>query len=269
MKNCSWILLFLLTSSACGSEDVASVNASVAMGLSSSLTPPANAAAVGQDQSGSVFTVESARAHVRDIELDLPDGLRCSDLVDFVPEPPVSCDSSDSDDSPGDDPSDHDTIRIAGPFVFDLVAQTSTPSLEGLTLPSVAFQRVDVRFDDAEPDEGVIASGDPLAGETLRALGTFDHAGNTTDYELILGFNEDARFERPDGVEVVDATTLLLQLDVDAWFQALPISECIEDGDLTVSNGVLVLTDGSGSCSDIENALKDAIKSSGQLDRKN
>jgi hypothetical protein len=51
------------------------------------------------------------------------------------------------------------------------------------------------------------------------------------------------------------------------WFNTLPITTCINDGDLVIDeNNHLVISD-SGDCSTIENDLKDAMKTSGQLDK--
>ena len=127
------------------------------------------------------------------------------------------------------------------------------------------YTRVDVRFDEAAPDEGVVDAADPLARRTMLAAGRLEDG---TPYDLSLAFDEDARFEDPAGLAIPEEVgALLLWLDVSAWFTALPLAECRQDGDLEMVNDRLQLAEGRGSCSDVENHLKEQIKRSGQLDR--
>ena len=85
---------------------------------------------------------------------------------------------------------------------------------------------------------------------------------------MALDFTQDAVFEDLGGVSVQEGVgnEVLLLLDVADWFSQLPLTECLDDGDLELTGGALVLADDAGGCSDIENTIKDAIKDSGQLD---
>jgi hypothetical protein len=210
-------------------------------------------APTGRDQQGSAFTFSTARAYIRHIELDLPDDKKCADLT---PEElgSLHCDS--------------DKLRLDGPFAIDLMTGEATPSLAGINIPAGVYKRVDIRFDDVKPDDGIVDASDPLQDNTMVATGSFDNQGSDTPFELVLKFNEDARFESPEGIEVTaDAGEFGLWLDVAQWFRAIPVTQCIDDGDLETKDGTLMMQDDRGSCSDIENALKNAIKTSGQLDR--
>lgn len=251
-------LSIAMLATACGSDDPnagADGIATVRMALSASEPPEGSepGTIALEDAAGTAFTIEFAEAYVRHIQLDLSDGQSCADL-DFAFEAPVSCRD--------------DKIEITGPFVFDLIAGTSEPSVAELRIPSGDYDRVDVRFEDAEPDEGLVGESDPIADHTMRASGRFDNDGEEMPFDLVLKFNEDARFEAPGGIALGEAggTDAMLLLDVSRWFEALPVIECMEAGDFSVEDGTLLIDDERSECGDIENSLKDAIKNSGQLE---
>lgn len=224
---------------------------SVELGLRGSSSTPASA-----DSGGTEFRIESARGSIRSIELDLPAGQTCA-TIDSTQVAGFHCDASSQ------------KLRLEGPFAIDLLTREATPSLDGFSVPPGRYARADVRFDDADPRDGVVGDADPLAEQTLIASGSFEHEGATHRFSLSLDFDEDARFEAPGGVEVGgDAEALLLELDVARWFSALPITECMDRGELQEVDGALQLRDGDGGCSSIENTIKSSIKSSGQLDRR-
>ena len=251
-------LCSLVLATACGSDGSnAGGEGAVTMRLALTASEPPEGAQPGAialaDAGGTAFTIESAQAYVRHIQLDLPDGQSCVDL-DFEFQDPVSC--------------EEDKIEIGGPFLFDLIAGTSQPSLADLRIPAGDYDRVDVRFDDAEPREGLVGEAESLADHTMHASGRFDHGGEEMAFELLLKFNEDARFEAPGGIALGEAggTDAMLMLDVSHWFEALPVTDCMEDGDLALEDGTLRIDDERSQCSDIESTLKDTIKSSGQLE---
>ncbi|TNF33795.1 MAG: hypothetical protein EP329_07930 [Deltaproteobacteria bacterium] len=217
------------------------------------------------DQQGTVFTLATARAGVERIDIDLPDGASCVGLPGLI------------DGSGGSDSAPHTSvcangggsIRLNGPWVVDLVAGTAVPAIPQVHVPAGGYARVDVRFAPVDPDDGGVSASDPLADQTLVATGTAPLDGQATPYELALAFHEDARFEAGDAITLAlgDTADVLLELDPSAWFAALPLAECAADGDLEIVGGVLILSDGGGSCSDVEGAIKDAIKASGELRR--
>ncbi|MBW2391200.1 MAG: hypothetical protein JRG89_22600 [Deltaproteobacteria bacterium] len=249
---------------------------------SSELTPPAAAAAGGgpalatvseeevpesgfpaTDADGTTFHIDMARGYLRDIELDLADGEMCDQFEEGMFSEPVSC-------APGDD-----KIVISGPFMVDLVNAISEPDLKNVGIPGGLYQRIDVRFDDAEVADGLVTVDDPLNENTLIMSGTFkfdpEDAGEVEKtFEMALKFNEDVRFEGPAEDIVLDdsdAEDLVLRLDVAMWFNALPITTCIDDGDLVVDDDNHLVIADSGNCSTVENDLKEAMKTSGQLDK--
>ncbi len=207
----------------------------------------------GADAQGTPLSVAHARVSVKRIELEKQVGGEACREADFVDSGfSVTCDG--------------DKLRIEGPIVVDLMTGASTPSLERVVLPAATYQRVDVRLEQARAGD-VLMAGDPLIGATLVADGELDYRGQPTPYDLALKFNEDARFESSTGVTVSEAGAeqLLLLLDVTQWFAAVPLTGCLDDGDLTIEGGRIHVIDKGRRCSDVEKQLKDAIKGSSKL----
>ena len=232
------------------------------------------------DANGTTFNIDMARGYVRDVELDLPDGTLCGQFEEGVFSDPVSCVSA-TEPAEGEERG-KDKIVVAGPFDVDLVNGTSSPSLDNVGIPSGAYQRIDIRFEEADAlEDGLVAVDDALNGNTIIMSGTFKMNPNDEDepektFEMALTFTEDVRFEGP-GTDIVldenDAEDLVLKLDVAMWFITLPITTCINDGDLVIdeTNHLVISDSGSGiegdDCDQIEGALKEAMKTSGQLDK--
>ena len=262
MKNFMHVLLAISVVACSESEPNTNLGTSTgnALALLASSRGELSMTPSGSDTSGTLYTVETASAYVREINLE-HNAASCAELEASL-SAEVTCYDSGND-------GDKVELRIAGPFLFDLIARTSTPSLANLTLPTGTYSRIDVRFDDAESQEGIIDDNHPIAEQTLIGSGTFTYENVVRTFDLALKFNEDARFENNSGIEIQsDNNDIFLLLDVQEWFSGLPITDCLDDGDLSFDGNHLQIADDSGSCSDIENSIKEAIKRSGQLDRK-
>jgi len=244
-----------LLGSACGSTDETPRDfASVSMRLTLDGDAPQEAdlpGVVASESGGDELHVNAALAFVRHIEFDLPSSVECDDRGDAG----SHC--------------SEDKLRVDGPWIVDLMTGNATPSMDDIQIPAGTYERVDVRFDDADPSHTANLNIPPtLRGNTLHASGSY--IGDAADtFDLQLHFNEDARFEANGGIELTSDGTqaVLLRLDVRRWFRDIDVSRCASDGKLEVENGNLHLDDQGGDCSDVENDLKDSIKNSGRLDR--
>lgn len=207
------------------------------------------------DADGTALSLTRARAAVREVRLQLPDGVRCDALAAGTIEAPWVCEAGD------------DWVRLRTGFVVDLLDPTPPAALTEAVLPSLDWRRAEVRFQDG----GDFApAGDPLQDLTIDAAGTFEYQGEARRFTLGLDFSADARFDSAGSLELPSdaASGLLLGLDAAAWFATLPLTACLDDGDLEFSGDVVEVTDGQHGCSDVEGALKDAIEGSGSLRRR-
>lgn len=208
------------------------------------------------DGNGTQFELSSAQAYVRNIRLDLPSGTTCADVAEDVGG--ARCESSEGEPR----------IVIDGPLVVDLVAGTSNPSIEGVRLPNVAYRRIDFRLDDGDPDDGLIGEGSVLDDRSLVADAAFSYAGQAATLRLALEFNEDIRVDDVGGLSPQTGSDVLVLLDVTDWLSGLPVTSCLDSGDLEISGGVLVIDGDAGDddCDDFDDFIKENIKGSGRAE---
>ena len=214
------------------------------------------------DDGGAAHTFDDIRFNVRHIEFDLPAGMTCDDVSDALSGARCEVeDSSDSEDVTDDNPSSSGAGKIVvdGPFIVDLKAGTTVPSLDAVEIPDLAYPRVDVRIDDDKLGQ---LDGDNSWLMTTRTT----VADEDVSVEIALKFNEDIRFEAVDGVRSTGGP-LLVAFDSSKWFDGLDLNACVERGDIEVKDGVVTISDDSamGNCSSFEGSLKENLKRSGQL----
>ncbi|WP_373046549.1 hypothetical protein [Vulgatibacter sp.] len=245
MTTTRWIPAALLTLAACGAE-APGAGAGIAIRAVTEATPAASAGAVTfEDDTGRTFTATEFLVRVRDIELKLPDGVRCSDIE------PELAGGARCDDSDDDEADDDDEIEIAGPFVVDLLAGTSTPSLADVRVPALTYREVE--FDLVEgPGDGA------LDGNALALRATFDDGGAPATLDLRLDGTLEVEIERPEGVALQAGADLLLLLDATTWLDGIPLQACVDEEGLAVVDGVLSIDDDTG-CSELEGMIRDRL----------
>lgn len=223
-------------------------------GVAVSALTASGARPVATDAAGVAFSVEQGLLHLRHIELDLPSGGSCADVSGLVG---AECHDADG-------PGDEAKIRIPGPFAVDMINGMSTPSLAGVSIPAGTYRRIDLRVDDGRPSEGVVAAGSPLDDNALAVIATFDHGGTTATLDLRLNFDEDIRIEQPGGVAVAPGDDLIARFAATNWLAGVDLGACVDT--LTPTGDRYVVDDrNDGACAGIEDAVKNAMKESGDL----
>lgn len=208
------------------------------------------------DGAGTPYQLTSGLLHLRHIELDLPSGTSCDD---------VSGDLSGASCHAADQAGDEDKLRIDGPIVVDLVTATATPSLAGVVIPAGTYRRIDLRVDDGDPAEGVVAAGSPLDDNAFAIVAGFDLHGTPTVLDLRTNFDEDIRIEQPGGVVVGAGDDLIARFAVADWLAGVDLVACLDSG-IPVEGGRAVIDDrSSGACAGIEDAIKLNMKESRDL----
>jgi len=202
------------------------------------------------------LTVTAGQACVEEIRLKLPKGLSCAD-VGFVKQDNVICEEKMEEEDGGQQL--EAKIKISGPYLFDLVTGESTPSLADVVIPSGVYREIEFRF------EGVCNLGEEIS---LVLNGSMSDSSNAEHpYELKLKFDDELEIESPTDIQVLEekANTVFTNILLNQWFSAVDFEECIDDGDLVETSGVIEINEdtvATGQCEDIYEDLLEAIKDS-------
>jgi hypothetical protein len=103
------------------------------------------------------------------------------------------------DDSASDDDSE-DTIEFEGPFIVDLLTNTTTPSIADLQVPVGSYKRIRMEMHKLDPeDESTeITSSNPMMGYSLWIEGTYTGQVSTssaTNMPFLLTNDMDEEFD--------------------------------------------------------------------------
>lgn len=208
------------------------------------------------DGADGALRLDRARAAVREVRFQLPDGRRCEALPPDLLPAPWRCETGD------------DWVRFDAPFVVDLLDPTPPAALADAPLPALNWRRAEVRFADGRD---LVSAGDPLSDAALDLGGTLGDGGAGRRFALALSTSLDVRFEADAG-EIDPATGVpgvLLGLDVSRWFAAVPLTACAADADDPddPDDDELDATGLGGACADLEDAVEAALEDSGDLRR--
>lgn len=208
------------------------------------------------DGADGALRLDRARAAVREVRFQLPDGRRCDTLPAGLVAPPWVCPSGD------------DWVRFDASFVVDLLDPAPPAALADAPLPALNWRRAEVRFADGRD---LVPAGDPLTDAALDLGGTLGDGGAGRRFALALSTSLDVRFEADAG-EIDPATGVpgvLLGLDVSRWFAAVPLTACAADADDAddPDEDEIDATGLGGACADLEDAVEAALENSGDLRR--
>ncbi len=202
------------------------------------------------------LTVASGEACVEEIRLKLPEGITCAD-AGFVAQAGITCEEELEDEDGA--MVTKSKIKVAGPFLFDLVKGTSTPSLADIAIPSGSYRETEFRF-------GPVCN---MGGETTITLnGTMlDSTSAAHPFDLKLEYEEELEIDSPTDVQVLEgqANGLFASIVLDNWFAAVDFVGCIDDGDLVETSGVIEINKDAvhnGACDNIYEDLVESIKDS-------
>lgn len=200
-----------------------------------------------QDPQGTVYTLDRLWVAIDEIELDLPGDLDCSDVEDQI-SGRVECDEGELE---GED----DEIKIEGKIAFNLLTGETVPDISGLTIPALNYDEIDLEVNNIDDDQDEFPEF--IRGETVRILANFERNNTKQELDARFSFDTEAKFGEGMDEEFLfdlnDGDTLVLRLDVTNWFDDIPITQCLADGDLKSSDGRVVVDDDvGGECSDAE-----------------
>ena len=265
LRSASWIIA-LLVPIACGTlagnldGDATQANLSV-KALESSGSQSSSS---GSDSSSSSaieegdLTLTSGKACIDEIRIELPEGMTCEDEF-FQSNPNVECyrdDDHEDYEVDYEEEVEYEAV-LAGPFLFDLISGTSTPSLAGIVLPSGYYEEIELRFDDT------CDLGEEV---TIQLQGSVKDGDDVShEFDFALDFDDEIEVPSVQKLDILEdeANEILVNLVVDEWFERVDFVECIESGDLTPNeNGIIRLDDvegGEGACEDIYEDILDSL----------
>ncbi len=154
-------------------------------------------------------------------------------------------------------------VRINGPFQIDLLTGQFTPSLGNLPVPLSNYQWMELVFEQGDAAVSPVEDGSPLIGRSIWVEGIYGDPEDGIAFELPVTREFGVRVYGP--LSQPKAGVIDFILDGDAWLAGLPVTDCVDEGDLTVSDDLLVLENGTGDCSTLENDIVEAIEGSGSV----
>lgn len=214
------------------------------------------------DDGGLAMTLADARLYVTAIELELPAGAHCSAYESGLTGP-VSC----ANEGSGQGQQNRETIMVQGPFAADLMAGTATPDLSSVGIPPLRYQHVVVRVALGDTAGGVLASDDELVGLSFAARASFEYMSSPAELRMRLGFQGDLEFSLGGNVELEPGDNLIVEFDAAGWLKGIRLGDCLDNGDLTMEEGVVVIDEdaGTGECAQTRNQFEENVRGSGQV----
>ncbi|MGA0164573.1 MAG: hypothetical protein ACO3LE_10090 [Bdellovibrionota bacterium] len=213
--------------------------------------------------------ITEARANIEEIRLELPEGMSCADVEAELSDGLLCEEEVEIEDGQSEIEAE---IHVPGPFVVNLLTGESTPSLASIQIPSGMYREIEIKFDEAQLEDGLLDGADALIGNTIYIEGSYQKEDSSTqEFIIALGFSEDWEMSSAQELTVLEGATNQLSIEFNqaSWFNDLPLDTCLAEGDLSLVDGVLVIdesTDGSGACADVEDIVKDNFENSGSFD---
>jgi hypothetical protein len=195
-----------------------------------------------EDKQGTSFLIDEAVLIVSQLELRAKD----EDLCAFELSESLVCTNG--------------RLRLRQNLELDLLAPRTNSVLRDLVFPAVVYDRVEVRTQALNKDSALGPVSFYLSGQV-----TVNERTNA--FVVSLKRNETLRFEALEGVNVREGQWLSAQIDVRAWFEQLPLTDCITAGDVTLEQDTWQFTEQS-KCKEIESTFVDALRQATRL-RKN
>ncbi|MEZ4459111.1 MAG: hypothetical protein R3E66_05170 [bacterium] len=242
MKFFPYVALAVL-SAGCGDAKTGShIGNPVSIGftVSSALTS-ADARPQFTDASGRLYTIETARAFVTNVQLAAPAGIACADIE------PTAFSGSTCNDAV-----DGAVVSVDQGYALDLLAASNLP---GVTVPDLKYTRFTYRLSRASAGAPGVVAGDPLLDHGFVISAGFDNEGLANTIELRLDFDEDITIEPSAGL--VPGSRFVVDYDAGQWISGVAIEQCIEDD---VDDDQVVI-DPESECGELPGEIESEIRS--------
>ncbi len=131
-----------------------------------------------------------------------------------------------------------------GPIVFDLIAETSSPTLDSLQIPAAPYKEILLPLEPLKTE----GFDEKLMNHTAYIDGEFTYEGQNKKFIVRSDVSKDLHFkiDRSDHAIIVspDVSNLFeIRMNPSQWFDGLPIEKCLKKGELTFDGDTLIIED--------------------------
>lgn len=193
------------------------------------------------DLQGSTFEIEEVMLIVSRLELRA----KGEDICGFELAPAFTCTNG--------------RLRLREQIELDLLSPGSNEQLNALEVPPLVYDRVEVRTQALDKDSALGAVSFYVSGRA-----TINEQSNR--FVLSLKRNETLRFEN-DGLALDVGSTLSSEIDLRSWFARLPLTSCVDAGDVALAGGTWVFTEDS-KCKQVEQTFVEELRNATRLARR-
>lgn len=219
-----------------------------------------------------VLTLTDARVALEQIKFKTLEEREAEDGVTYGSEDRVALTSDGEDSEEGTDTEDSSSseFEFEGPYVVDLITNTSTPSFSTISLPAGDYSEIQLKLhkiDGSEDDdEGAQAvdSSDPLFDNSVVLRGTYTPtSGSVQNFTFIYDLDEEFElsgssnsvgFSLADGVD----NSVLVAFRMAKWLDFTGQSADLS----SLSGDILLDSTSSGGASSIREIVRDNVKAS-------
>jgi|GEM_PF-6167824 len=148
-------------------------------------------------------------------------------------------------------------VDLEGPYVIDLLNNTSSPSLDNINLKEGLYCRIELRLDKLEDNElpNNIDITDPIVSHSIYIEGK---TGEGISFTAVLEIDDDFRLQNQStGFNISNGDLLFVIFNLNTWFQGINFS------DATVSGGEIQINKDENET--IQQTLVSNIKLSSNL----
>lgn len=156
-----------------------------------------------------------------------------------------------------DDNGTENDFDFVGPYVVDLLNNSTLPSLDTATIPAGSYCRIELRLHKLDSDEipTGVPSSDPIVDNAFYAEGA---TGLGTAFRISIEENDTFKLENNAGFNVGVANDLFfIAFNLPEWFAGLDIDAGVQSG------GVVVIDKDNND--DLYDAIVEKIKLSADL----
>lgn len=159
-----------------------------------------------------------------------------------------------------------DDSEIKGPIIADLLAGTMSPDPGTLALSSGTYNEIKVGIEKITEEMNLLEEADPMLGNSMHIQGSWMEDGLVKAFSIAIKFDEELRFENPEGFAVDSSASQLITIHFDAtqWLSGIDFTACLHEEKMEFpTEGTLYINDSNaeGACDVIEERVKKNIKS--------